>query len=315
MKKFVYLFVLAAALFAIGFVFTPVTSFAAITAQPQSDVYPEGAVASYLCESDAEGAEYNWFVEYEGVEYDLNSPDIMTFPWIAYAGEEFGAPSGKLLFFGGIEKGLDGAYVFCRVKEGGKEISSQKAQIKVVDKDYPNMFGIKQPKDVTANAGDTVTVTCELENKAEDTMYKYSLSRLSNEEDLLLETNLDGNFELEYHSNGSYTYYFTVEATKDGKTSVAQSSIFTVTVFEPHPTPEETTEEPTSSPTEEPTEEPTPGASEEPSPEITEKPTEAPSNEKNPGLEKIAFVVLLIGIAVLLVAVVALFVVIIKRKK
>ncbi len=284
MKKVRLIAIIACLIVAAAFTMMPLTVFGEITTQPQNYTYPEYSVAIYSCDCDSEDATYRWFVRYDGVIYDLEAPNIMDAPWVAFAESGFGvSPNGKEIFFDGILSGLSGATVFCAVKSGTEEVATQEAYISVCEQGLPMPPTIRVAAYDSFYTDEDVILNCVI-TPNEGVEYSYNWCETSN-------GTLPGIKAITYNDTartdqlvlgklpeGTYHYCCSVEAKNSKGTAISYSSIITVTVSEPPPT-EVPTEAPTETPTEVPTETPAP-PTEKPTdePEKTDAPTETPDN-------------------------------------
>ena len=276
MKKRLFIVLLAVFVFCIGFAAFGIASFAEITKQPQSNVFPEYADASYSCDSDDGEAIFRWHIIFDGKDYDIENADFENDPWVFYSESGFGTSAdGKSLYFEGVLKQLSGAQVYCVVLEHGAETATNPAYVVICDQGGPSSPEITVPVRIKAEAGKPFTLTVGYTSR-DETSYEiiwYSTGTGVIEDIKALTDNPTANSEtlsLTPEKAGTYYYCAAVKATKGTETTVSYSSIIEVTVKEPEPT--EAAETPTPTPT------PTPdGAGKEtPTPEntVTPAPTE-----------------------------------------
>lgn len=112
-----------------------------IVRQPQNPTVIEYGVAEYEIKAYGYNLYCIWYMEYEGKTYDISDTSVGVQPWEPYAGETYGdrEPEVNGAFttfrycFGGIESELDGAKIYAVITNGHKEVTSQKARIRVAE--------------------------------------------------------------------------------------------------------------------------------------------------------------------------------------
>ena len=134
-----------------------------ITMEPQNYQYPEYSVAIYTVKASGTNLRAIWYLEYEGVTYNLSDNQNGIEPWEGYAGETYGpmeeGPNTFSWFFGGIEEGLNGAQIWCVIEDGHYDVTSQRAIITVQGDAMPPEI-LDMPACVTAQRGEEVGVRC-----------------------------------------------------------------------------------------------------------------------------------------------------------
>lgn len=135
-----------------------------IVRNPQSPVYTEYATALYTVKATGENLHAYWYLEWQGKTYNLSDNTNATEPWEAYAGESYGSPekndgSTFTFFFGGIEKELDGAYIWCSVEDGHNDAVSAKARVNVSGTATPPEI-VSVPTELTVELGDEAEIRC-----------------------------------------------------------------------------------------------------------------------------------------------------------
>ncbi|MBR5059912.1 MAG: immunoglobulin domain-containing protein [Clostridia bacterium] len=302
--------------------FVPFLSMAAITVNPQTAAFPEYSVAYYTCEADDEGAEYHWYVIYDGTTYDFNDPDLTSKAvWVNYVESGLGvSPDGKSLHFDGVRKEMNGAFVYCVVKAGDKEYVSTEAAVTVTDEgsQMPPVVSVNAP--VTISLGESVKLSCKVDAQ-EGTSYTYQWYRTSSGKIFDIMAFLDeGSDKAEFTvtPDSCGTYYYCCMATATGAKGSAStySGMIEVTVTEA------ATESPTDDPAKE-TEGPSDtGASAEPSEtegsEATAAPATAKPSSANGGLNVMSLLVVIFAVLCVLVCIAVVIVIIIllsKKKK
>ncbi len=116
--------------------------------QPQNPTYPEYSNAIYSVEAYGDNLKCTWYLEFEGETYNISDTSGSAKPWEVYAGETYGATKDGNTFrysFGGIEEGLNGAKIYCKIKSGKKTVTSDKAIISI--------GGSAQPPETRVPAG------------------------------------------------------------------------------------------------------------------------------------------------------------------
>ncbi|MCR5695196.1 MAG: hypothetical protein K6G89_09580 [Clostridia bacterium] len=265
-------------------------SFADVTKQPQSVVFPEFSDISYSCESDSETAVYRWFLRFDGVDYDLDSPEIDEAPWIILLeGGGFGVePDGKGVYLENVPKDFNGASIYCVIDENGTEVRSQSATICIGDSDAPYPPVITVPVGKECFAGEEISLTCGF-TPVEGV--EYSVEWFSCGENRLEPHNTVGTaneLRITHAAAGKYYYFAAVKAASKGKSAVSMSSVIEVTVLD-LPATEQPTEPATEAPTGTPeanTPDPTKQPQETPTPTAS-SPTETPYVSDTPGTSDI----------------------------
>lgn len=143
-----------------------------IVLQPQNLVFPEYGDAAWSVEAEGENLVYDWFITFRGVTYDMVKAETENQPWLPYVTGGCGRKNdGSLIFMYGIEKELNGAEIFCRISGNGSEVYSSKATIYIGSKTDPAQ--IRVPASVTADIGDEVKLTCEVDIPDGDAIESY----------------------------------------------------------------------------------------------------------------------------------------------
>ena len=229
----------AALLAAFVCLLTPLSARAAVTVNPQSGTYPEYAVAYYTCDADDEGAEFHWYIIFEGTTYDFNDPDLIKkAPWVNYVDSGFGtSPDGKGLHFDGIHKELGGASVYCVVKAGDKEYTSSEAVISVSEagSQMPPVVSVSAPAEITV--GESAKLSCRADEQEGVTFsyqwYHSFSGRLQDIMAFLDEGSDNAEFTVAPESAGKYYYCCMVTASGSSGTAATYSGMLEVTVSEP----------------------------------------------------------------------------------
>lgn len=146
-----------------------------ITLQPQNPNYPEYSVATYTVKATGSNLKATWYMEYAGKTYNISKTGGAVKPWEAYAGETYGAEKVDdntfRYFFGGIERQLNGAAIWCVIEDGHYDVTSQKAYINIGNPaDPPEILEI--PAKLTAEQGEKVRIEC-VARSVDDTQLGY----------------------------------------------------------------------------------------------------------------------------------------------
>lgn len=140
MKKFTAI-LLIAALICLLAIPAAATTELSIVRQPQNPTAIEYDLVEYEIKAYGYNLYCTWYMEYEGKTYDISDTSVGIQPWEPYAGETYGDldPEVNGAFttfrycFGGIESELDGAKIYAVITNGHKEVTSQKARIRVAE--------------------------------------------------------------------------------------------------------------------------------------------------------------------------------------
>lgn len=150
-----------------------------IVSNPASLCWPEGGNAVWSCEvkgDDAHELEYWWYLIWQGQTYAINivdeyASDAMTrWPWLAYVDLNAAMPAGILgntMMLSGIGSELNGAEVYCCVYNGGYATESEHAKVMVGDSGTIAPPNIATPAFLTCTQGESVTLKCAVEPRAE----------------------------------------------------------------------------------------------------------------------------------------------------
>lgn len=231
----------------------PLTAFAAqdapeIIVQPMNYVYGENNSASYNVLATGSGVlSATWYIVYNGKTYntlEYNEKD----PWRAFAGASYGPMAGEdgrfNFFFQGIEKGLDGAEIYCVIEDGHYDVKSERARITVADNAAfpPPIDRIEfEINDVTVvspsaevNKGDSLWISCKAspahpENNEQITWtwYESTNGKLDGIKAISDGPEYSDNLIADTSKPGTRYYYCMVESSTGGRT---YSNRITVTV-------------------------------------------------------------------------------------
>ena len=134
-----------------------------IILEPQSPFYPEYSSAFYLVKVAGENLHVTWYLEWNGEIYNLCDSTNPDEPWENYAGASYGptqnADGTFLYFFNGIEKELDGGYIWCVIEDGHYDAVSQKARISVGNPYSPPTI-LDVPAGLTVKQGEEAMIRC-----------------------------------------------------------------------------------------------------------------------------------------------------------
>lgn len=112
-----------------------------ITLQPQSPNYPHYSVAIYTVKAEGTNLQATWYMEWLGKTYTISDIGGAIEEWEAFAGESYGArkvdDNTFIFVFEGIERDLDGGYIWCVIEDGHYAVTSQKSRICVGSEKMP----------------------------------------------------------------------------------------------------------------------------------------------------------------------------------
>lgn len=134
-----------------------------ITLQPQSPNTPHYGVAIYTVKATGTNLSATWYIQWQGSTYNTSNIGSGMQAWEPYAGESYGfsqPDSNTFIFmFEGIERDLDGAYIWCVIEDGHYSVTSQKARISVGNENTPpNIISI--PSQLTVTQGAPAEIRC-----------------------------------------------------------------------------------------------------------------------------------------------------------
>ncbi len=163
MKKFVSLLLI---IFVVCLGILPVSAASdepVIILEAQSPNYPEYSVAIYTVKASGKNLNATWYMEWQGKTYTISNIGGSIQDWEGYAGESYGAKklddSTFAFVFEGIEKELDGAYIWCVIKDGKYELVGKKTRITVGGESTPPEI-VSIPTMLTVEQGDEAEIRC-----------------------------------------------------------------------------------------------------------------------------------------------------------
>ena len=205
-----------------------------ITLQPQNPIYPENSTAVYSVKVTGSNLMCTWYLEYNGVKYDISSTGAGSQPWQKYAGESFGPSRDGNTFmysFNGITKGLDGAAIYCVIEDGHYDVTSDKAIINIGGTKLPPSTNV--PASVTAYRGDSVDIRCIAKSPGTEQLayiwYETQTGKLQDVKALSSESEFSDYITCDTSKVGTRYYVCAVETSAGG---LAYSSVIPVTVLE-----------------------------------------------------------------------------------
>lgn len=143
-----------------------------IESVPKNVSWPEGSLAYYQCVcSNDKGHEkysYDWYIVYNGVKYAVGLGGKDTDPWRAFADFSGGMTGtvGNTVMIDKIQKGLNGAEIYCVVSSSDISVTSAHARISVGAADMFAPPEITAPAYITCYEGDTVDITVDAKCKS-----------------------------------------------------------------------------------------------------------------------------------------------------
>lgn len=160
-----------------------------ITMQPYSAHYPEYSVASYTVKATGTNLSCTWFMEYQGVTYNISQigGSYTQQPWEGYAGESYGPFQDNsntfTYFFNGIGAELAGAKIWCVIEDGHYDVKSQPAYITVQGNALPPIIH-EFPSEIIAERGEYVELRCVASSPGDEQInwiwYETSTGQLPN---------------------------------------------------------------------------------------------------------------------------------------
>ena len=134
-----------------------------ITLQPQSPNYPNYSVAIYTVKVEGTNLSATWYMEWQGRTYEISAIGGSMQAWEPYAGEAYGArkldDNTFAFIFEGIERDLDGAYIWCVIEDGHYAVYSQRARVSVGNPYTPPEI-ISIPPELTVQQGEEAEIRC-----------------------------------------------------------------------------------------------------------------------------------------------------------
>ena len=250
-----------------------------ITLQPQSPNYPHYSVAIYTVKAEGTNLQATWYMEWLGKTYTISDIGGAMEEWEAFAGESYGARKGDdntfIFVFEGIERDLDGGYIWCVIEDGHYAVTSQKSRICVGSEKMPPEI-VSIPTELTVEQSAEAEIRCVAKSIDDSELsflwYETDTGRLEDIRAVNRGTETADYLLCDTSEVGTRNYICMVESANGGMT---YSSVVSVTVTEkqPEPTRPQDPTEPTTTPTV-PSEQPT--VSTEGSTSETQAPTTTP---------------------------------------
>ncbi len=250
-----------------------------ITLQPQSPNYPHYSVAIYTVKAEGTNLQATWYMEWMGKTYTISDIGGAMEEWEAFAGESYGArkvdDNTFIFVFEGIERDLDGGYIWCVIEDGHYAVTSQKSRICVGSEKMPPEI-VSIPTELTVEQSAEAEIRCVAKSIDDSELsflwYETDTGRLEDIRAVNRGTETADYLLCDTSEVGTRNYICMVESANGGMT---YSSVVSVTVTEkqPEPTRPQDPTEPTTTPTV-PSEQPT--VSTEGSTSETQAPTTTP---------------------------------------
>ena len=286
-----------------------------ITLQPQSPNYPHYSVAIYTVKAEGTNLQATWYMEWLGKTYTISDIGGAMQDWEAYAGESYGArkvdDNTFIFVFEGIERDLDGGYIWCVIEDGHYAVTSQKSRICVGSEKMPPEI-VSIPTELTVEQSAEAEIRCVAKSLDDSQLsflwYETDTGRLEDIRAVNRGTETADYLLCDTSEEGTRNYICMVESANGGMT---YSSVVSVTVVEkqPKPTRPQDPTEPTTTPTV-PSEQPT--VSTEGSTSETQAPTTTPDAPQQDELPWWTFLIVAVIAAVVGFGTVVIFV---KKKK
>lgn len=141
-----------------AYVFADVDETPVIVQAPKNLQWPEGSDAFYkcVCENDPGHMrfEYEWHIVYEGKDYAFNGN--MNDPWCDYIDKTKSGTVENAIYFYSINHGLNGAEIYCVVKNHNVSVFTPSAVILIIDEDKFTPPEITAPVYVRCMQGDVL---------------------------------------------------------------------------------------------------------------------------------------------------------------
>jgi len=204
-----------------------------ITLQPQNPHYPEYSVAIYSVMAEGSNLSATWYLEYQGITYNLSDNLNASEPWEIYAGSSYGASQDQNtfhFFFNGIESGLNGALIYCQIEDGNYSVQSDKATITVMGNQLPPQISV--PAKVSAHVGEAVELRCIAAAPGNEQLtyiwYETHTGKLQDIKAISPDAEYSDFFMCDTGSQGTRYYVCSVQTSTGG---MAYSSVIPVTVI------------------------------------------------------------------------------------
>ena len=210
-----------------------------IVRQPQNPTVIEYGFVEYEIKAYGYNLYCTWYMEYEGKTYDISDTSVGIQPWEPYAGETYGDLDPEVngafttfrYFFRGIGPELDGAKIYAVITDGQKEITSQKARIRVVeDAGTPPVIMVTSGMEVYQD--EPLELYCEASDPMGGTLSYLWYETATGELEDIIAVNRGSEdkdtLRVDTSTPGTYYYVCGVDTSNGGS---AYSSVIPVTVF------------------------------------------------------------------------------------
>lgn len=212
-----------------------------ITLQPQSPNYPHYGVAIYTVKAEGTNLQATWYMEWQGKTYTISDIGGAMEEWEAYAGESYGArkvdDNTFIFVFEGIERDLDGGYIWCVIEDGHYAVTSKKSRITVGSEKMPPEI-VSIPTGLTVEQGAEAEIRCVAKSIDDSQLsflwYETDTGRLEDIRAVNRGTETADYLLCDTSEVGTRNYICMVESANGGMT---YSSVVSVTVTEKQPEP------------------------------------------------------------------------------
>ena len=210
-----------------------------IVRQPQNPVCLEFDYIEYKIKAYGYNLYCTWYMEYQGNTYDISDTSVGIQPWEPYAGEAYGDLDPEVdgafttftYIFYGIGSELDGAKIYAVITNGHKEVTSQKAHIRVAEEvGTPPVIMVSSSMEVYQD--EPLELYCEASDPMGGTLSYLWYETATGELEDIIAVNRGAEdkdtLRVDTSTPGTYYYVCGVDTSNGGS---AYSSVIPVTVY------------------------------------------------------------------------------------